>query len=789
MVRTLKQKVLAGAGDGQAQSKEVIAQKQQENSISKQLALLLIFAISGLFMPRAAVYGGMTPFGVSFAAAVPGAGAALVYIASLVGYLLPGGAAVPLRYIAALAAVAGIKWSLSGIKSAAKHPVFAPVITFLSIVSTGLALSSVNGLDAFSIFMVTAEGLLAGGAAFFFCTSVNLISNDEIHNILTAQEQASIVMTGSIILMAVTAYSFSGIAPGRIIAAVLILLLARCGKEQGGSIAGIVLGIAMSMAGSEHLYLAAAFAFGGLVAGIFARFGRFASAGAFLAANLIVVVTTGKDTLIIVGIYEVISACLIFVAMPASVDRFINRFFLNAKELPAVEGLRRSVVMRLDYASKAMNEVAQAVDAVSQKLAGLSAPDLGSVYRSISDDICRVCGLRMQCWEKQFNDTMAALNELTPVLREKGYAEKSDIPPSLSRYCGRLDEVLRKINSGYLEHAVREGAWRRLGEIRSVVTDQFQGMSDMLDELAQDLSRTEQVDADAASRVTDVCEEYGMAVQDAVCLLGRGGRMTVEILASDTGVKLNKLKWQNAIQDACGKELDHPVVTRLGDSVKITMTEKPLLTVKSCSAQLQCAGQRLCGDAFEIFTDGTGKWYSVLSDGMGNGGRAAVDGAMASGLTARLIQAGFGPDSVMRMVNSALMVKSGDESLSTLDIMELDLFNGKVEFRKAGASPTLLCSMGRVSKIEKSSLPIGILREIRAERSEDTLVDGDIILMCSDGVYSAGTEWVEELLGNFDAKTGDLKKLAEDIASTARSKQKDHQDDITVIAIQVNKKQ
>ena len=230
-----------------------------------------------------------------------------------------------------------------------------------------------------------------------------------------------------------------------------------------------------------------------------------------------------------------------------------------------------------------------------------------------------------------------------------------------------------------------------------------------------------------------------MTVRDAVCLLGSGGRMTIEILATDAGARFNKQRWQNAVQNAVGGEFDRPVVSRLQDFVRITITEKPLLTVKSSSAQLLCAGQRLCGDSFDIFTDGVGKWYAVLSDGMGSGGRAAVDSAMALGLTSRLIRAGFGPDSVVRMVNSALMVKSGDESLSTLDIMELDLFNGKVEFRKAGASPTLLCSMGRVARIEKSSLPIGILRDIRAERSEDTLIDGDVILMCSDRAYSAGT--------------------------------------------------
>ena len=38
-----------------------------------------------------------------------------------------------------------------------------------------------------------------------------------------------------------------------------------------------MLGLAMAMSSTDHLYLAVAYAFGGLMAGIFARFGRFAS--------------------------------------------------------------------------------------------------------------------------------------------------------------------------------------------------------------------------------------------------------------------------------------------------------------------------------------------------------------------------------------------------------------------------------------------------------------------------------------------------------------------------------
>ncbi len=106
--------------------------------------------------------------------------------------------------------------------------------------------------------------------------------------VLTVQEQASVVATGAIALMAVAGVSFSGISPGRMAAAILILLLARCGKEQGGSIAGIVLGLAMSLTGENSAYVAAAYAFGGLLAGMFSRLGRFAAAGSFIAANALV---------------------------------------------------------------------------------------------------------------------------------------------------------------------------------------------------------------------------------------------------------------------------------------------------------------------------------------------------------------------------------------------------------------------------------------------------------------------------------------------------------------------
>ncbi len=753
----------------------------------RQVALVALWALIGLIVPRASVYGGMAPFGVGVAAAVSGPGAVVVYLATVVGYLLPMGTAFPLRYIAAVAAVGGIRWALGSLPAISKRTGFAPVLAFLATAVTGAAMSLAGGADVYKALIVIAESLIAGGFAYFMAVTVHVAGEGNVPT-LSAQQQAAIVVTGAVALMAVSAVEFSGISPGRILAVVLVLLLARCGKEQGGAIAGIVLGVTMALASPEHLVLAAAYAFGGLMAGIFARFGKFAAAGAFLVSNIIVFMITATDLLVVASIYEVLGGSVLFVALPKSVDRKINRFFVRGRDIPAVEGLRRSMVMKLDYASKAMGEVATTVDSVSQKLAGLSAPDLGSVYRGVSDSVCRVCGLRMYCWDTCFSDTMSSLNDLTPLLREKGQVDKSQVTGHLARHCGRLEEVTRKVNNGYNEYLIREGAWRRLSEIRTVITDQFAGMSELLDELSENFTGAQQVDTEAAARVMAVCEDHGLLVEDAVCFVGKTGRMSVEILAADAGIKLRQSRWFRDICDACGREFDHPVAARIGDAVKISLSEKPTYKLNIGSAQLNCSNEKLCGDAFETFADGGGRMVAVLSDGMGSGGRAAVDGAMAVGLTSRLLKAGFGQDSVLRLVNSALMVKAGDESLATLDVASIDLFSGRMESLKAGATVSLLRSMGRVSRIEKSSLPVGILRDIHFERSTDTLTDGDILLLLSDGVVSEGVAWVEEALRDYDADKGGMPRLAEEIASEARRRQKgQREDDITVLAMKLEK--
>ena len=112
-----------------------------------------------------------------------------------------------------------------------------------------------------------------------------------------------------------------------------------------------------------------------------------------------------------------------------------------------------------------------------------------------------------------------------------------------------------------------------------MVTDQFSGMADMLEELAADFALEERLDADAAARVSDVCEAHGLSVRDVVCAVGREGRMTVDILASDKGSRVHEKKWRGDIGGGLWTDVRPSRRGPDGDVIRITLTEQPLYRV------------------------------------------------------------------------------------------------------------------------------------------------------------------------------------------------------------------
>lgn len=134
---------------------------------------------------------------------------------------------------------------------------------------------------------------------------------------------------------------------------------------------------------------------------------------------------------------------------------------------------------------------------------------------------------------------------------------------------------------------------------------------------------------------------------------------------------------------------------------------------------------------------GNGKYMIALSDGMGSGQRAAVQSKATVDLLENFLESGFDKDMAVKLVNSVLVMKSSDDTFSTMDIAVIDLYNGDTEFVKIGAAPTYLKKNERVDMIKSASLPAGILANLDTELMHRNVESGDMLIMVTDGVVDS----------------------------------------------------
>ena len=259
--------------------------------------------------------------------------------------------------------------------------------------------------------------------------------------------------------------------------------------------------------------------------------------------------------------------------------------------------------------------------------------------------------------------------------------------------------------------------------------------------------------------------------------------MTVDLSIKKAEVRnINKSDLIRRVSTACSRKFDLPIVNDAENLTMISFHEKTIFDIEYGIAQHSYNNYKLCGDSYVAFNDGKGNFVALLSDGMGSGGRACVDSSMASGLMQRLILAGFGFNCALKLVNSAMLFKSSDESLATLDIAKIDLYSGTVQFYKAGACETTIIHGNKTSKALCRNLPAGILRSVAFEVTEKQLSDGDIIVMVSDGAIYEDSISVEELTK--DHQNENAQKISDIILQSLVSGRADgHDDDVTVIVL------
>ncbi len=727
--------------------------------------------------------------------------------------------------IMAAAAVAGLG-NLAFRRLGARRQIYAPFCAGLCSAATGLvglvapqADSGVNGGSAWLFLLCGA--VFSGCCAYFIAVARNVRAAPftgagagigyRLH--AGRRERASLLLCAAMPLCALAGFSFGLFVPARVLGVALVLAAAFCWQETGGAAAGACVGGAMVLAGGDPS-LAGVFAFGGLLAGLFSR-GVSANlptakeptapgaasipvAGGFALTCALYVVLQASATdaaFSVVFALESIAAIAVFLAVPGKVWVYLRALFASPVQM--VTPAESQSALRLRATAGAVRRVAAYVEEVAAGLAQISAPVEQGICAQAEDAVCAACADHDHCWRDHPERTAAFFAGALRKLRE-GNSLNTEQAEMLRSACG-FAEPCRKpaalnlaLEQAHQAYAIRAGCHQKTADLRQAAAEQFDALAEVLEELCDQAGRGETYEPETAETAARVLEEFGYRVRAASCARNASGAAVLTLAARIPAEPERNATLSRAIGRATGVDFELPAVTALndgsGDSL-LSFAEQPAYRITLGAVQMSSCAAEYCGDYFDCFQDGRGRELLILSDGMGTGGRAAVDSALATEIFSSLTRSGLPSESAVRMANAALLVKSCEESLATLDAAGIDLYTGEVEFCKAGGAVSFLRQGGRATRVELSALPAGILRNIRPAMESAVMTSGDVVVLVSDGMLGEDETWLCEALEEWTEGAGDMQALAEHLAGMAVRRRADgREDDLTVLCAQLHQR-
>lgn len=733
-------------------------------------------------LPQTTILGGISPFAGALIAALPAQYALIGAVGALVGFLAGGLDANAMMYLCIIAVIIAVKllWKKHHLVN---QMMFCAALCLFSFIGVHIIAGRMFGFLQDDFWWRICESVLACGITCFVHIAFHTLLREKPTAPYNQVEVSSIgimLMLGVIALSSIQLYEFNvGVIFGILC---LYILIHRLGLV-GGTIGSMALSFALCLHSLTFLPLCVILIVACFITGMFYPLGKFVHVGVFTTTAIFGVFIVGVNLFLLFSVIEILMASGLYLSLS---EKTLHRIKLMGSVKQSAEGditIKTAVESRLEFAAETIQDLKNSLQVVSQKLNGMEHSDVSEIYNQTASSVCQSCGLKLICWDEQYNDTVEALQKLTKKIKQHGVITANDIKQNPHLDCCREAALAHTLQQNYHGYQSKQKVDRYVREIRELAAEQFTGVAQMLWEVSEEIGDIKATEPDTAQIISQVVTDLAAKPESVACIINRFDRMEIEIHAS-SAVQMDPKELTQALSRALKRDFAPPSISQVQNKMRISLYEKPTYLLDYGAYQMSNKQQSICGDSYEYFIDNKGHAYVIISDGMGSGGEAALDSTMTCGVILKLIKAGFGMDSVIKFVNSCLQVKSNNESLSTIDVARVDLFTGQAEFFKAGCACSYLMMGASVAKVETQSLPIGILQGVQFDHKAYLLHDGDTIIMMSDGVMELGDQEIAHTLKQYSQLS--CQALSKRLCIKAAGTLGQH-DDLTVVVARMSK--
>ena len=584
-----------------------------------------------------------------------------------------------------------------------------------------------------------------------------------------------------VVLMSFCGFNFNSFNLGRFVADFFIIQVFLIFDYSLAAVFGVVATISFALFTKDFTKFGVILSISGFFGGLFKKVGRFFQIFLFFSTYLFCCIFFGGFN--IASLIEAFVASIVSLAFP---KEFFSRLISKGKNFNDYESvsLNDKLSLRLKFAANMLLDLQDNIKRCADIMDSSSLKDINNIYDNVAACVCKDCGLNTFCWVKSYQDLVSAFCDVSVTLRKDGSVNEKTLPIFLQKKCCKVKDMVQYINFSYKEYLCFEQNKRRVNEARDIAKEQFSGIADFLIEMSDEIKSVKAIDSFNTNKILEIFKKNGVKVKNLFCFLDDVDRTSIDVYLNNILKKEKLEKIKEEICDVLDKKISYSSFIKAGDNFKISFFEETEFSIEFSVEQVAVGKNKYCGDSYQYFVDERGYAHIILSDGMGNGKRAALDSLMTCSTLRKFIESGFGFNSALKLLNLSFAIKSKEETLATVDSCTIDLYTGEARFIKAGATSSYINTKGRILRFNSKSLPIGIIQGISFYSEEVLLSKGDVVVMVSDGATACDLDWISDELKEISKK--DTKYIAKHILDLAKQKEdKEHLDDVTVIAFKI----
>lgn len=481
---------------------------------------------------------------------------------------------------------------------------------------------------------------------------------------------------------------------------------------------------------------------------------------------------------------EILFGCVvvypILKAMPIAEDRVC---LVSDAVKTSHEHERESVERELNRMSGTFATLSEVFFAVTDTLKTPTVEEAKITVDRAYNKVCATCSMSGTCWSRHYTDSNDVKGTVARQIISSGRVTKEDFPTHFSERCIKLDKILEQINKKYASLCYSSNDVTHA----NLIAGEYHTVSRLLRSTAKGFR-------DAEAENMELAKKAWRAMKNLATPFGRieawGRRKSV---IDVFGVQLERIERSTSeiiasFETECSMLFEEPEFIEMGTTAALRMRRKTPITLECAKKSMSKKGEGVNGDSITFFEKDDGRFFSLICDGMGSGRSAALTSRLASVFLEKVLTCTDDKKTTLEMLNSMLMAKN-DECFTTLDLIEIDLFEKKASFMKAGASPSFVVREDNVYKVNSATAPAGIISKLTAEETVISVKEGDVIVMLSDGIIdSADTSpednpWLIQLIdGSRGKRPSDLCECILNEALTRFGAT----DDMSVVAIEVH---